>query len=208
VIPPQHWKQQTSREETIDWACESALSRLGVATSGEIAFFWGLAEPKHAKAWVEKARKQGRVIDVAVATANGEKERLGVAFPDLPDKLKALPEPPERVRALAPFDPALHDRNRTERLFAFDYRIEVFVPAAKRKYGYYVFPLLEGDKFIGRIDLKADRKTGRLLVQGLWLERGVKLSKARRAKLDAELVRQARLGGVKDVVFPKSALKS
>ena len=205
VIPAEHRTRQSSRAETIEWGCSSALARLGAATSGEIAAFWDLAEPAEAKAWVEAGRKSGRLIDVTVTPANGDKPRLAVAFPDLEGQVRQAPEAPERLRALAPFDPALRDRKRTDRLFGFDYRIEVFTPAAKRKYGYYVFPLLEGDRFIGRTDLKADRKDGKLIVKGLWLERGITMTKTRRAKLKAELVRQARLAGVKDLVFPKSA---
>ena len=68
---------------------------------------------------------------------------------------------------------------RAERLFGFDYRIEIFVPEKKRRYGYYVLPLLEGDRFTGRADVKAHRGEGRLEVKGLWLEPGVKLTKAR-----------------------------
>ncbi len=67
------------------------------------------------------------------------------------------------MRVLSPFDPTLRDRDRTERLFGFFYRIEVFVPEPKRQYGYYVFPLLEGDRMIGRrIDMKAAASPARL----------------------------------------------
>ena len=79
-------------------------------------------------------------------------------------------------KVLNPFDPLLRDRNRAERLFGFNYRIEVFVPAEKRVWGYYVFPILEGDRLTGRIDMKADRKTGTLDVRRLWLEKGVRAS--------------------------------
>ena len=72
---------------------------------------------------------------------------------------------------MSPFDPLIRDRNRTERLFDFRYRIEVFVPEARREYGYYVFPLLERDRLIGRIDMKRAKKDdGTLSVTGLWLE--------------------------------------
>ena len=111
------------------------------------------------------------------------------------------PEPPGRIRVLSPFDPALRDRKRAERLFGFSYRIEVFVPAPKRKYGYYVFPLLEGGRLIGRIDMKAERDADALSVSGLWPEPGVRLSAGRMARLEAELERQRRLAGVGRVVF-------
>ncbi len=81
------------------------------------------------------------------------------------------------------------------------------MPAKKRTYGYYVFPILEGDRFAGRIDLKADRAKDVLRVQGLWMEPGLTLSKARRARLDTELERQARLAAVSEIEFPAKAIK-
>ncbi len=107
---------------------------------------------------------------------------------------------------LSPFDPLLRDRDRAERLFGFRYRIEIFVPEPKREYGYYVFPLLEGDRIIGRIDMKADRKTGVLNVRKLWWERGVRASSGRMEKLMAELSRVARFAGVEEVVLAENWL--
>ena len=89
------------------------------------------------------------------------------------------PEPTNRLRLLSPFDPALRDRNRAEFLFGFYYRIEVFVPEAKRQYGYYVFPVLEGSRLIGRIDCKAFRDDRTLRVKAFWPEAGVKLGAGR-----------------------------
>jgi uncharacterized protein YcaQ len=95
---------------------------------------------------------------------------------------------PRKIEAsalLSPFDPLIWCRPRVERLFEFDYRLEVFVPPAKRKYGFYVLPFLLGEKLVARVNLKANRANGQLHVLGTWLE-GRRTSAVRDA-LSAEL---------------------
>ncbi|NRB33705.1 MAG: winged helix-turn-helix domain-containing protein [Rhodobacteraceae bacterium] len=187
-------------EETIDWKCNAALDRLGFAASGEIAAFWDTVTAAEAKAWLSAELDAGRLETVTLLCAGGAARKV-VMRPGTLDAAAALPDPPGRMRVLSPFDPMLRDRNRAQRLFGFHYRIEIFVPEAKRQYGYYVFPLLEGDRIVGRIDMKADRQADRLHVTALWPEPGVKWGAGRQARLEAELDRLLRLAGVSRVTW-------
>jgi uncharacterized protein YcaQ len=200
VVPEPHLSAAPPEDHTVDWAANSALDRLGFATSGEIAAFWAKITPDEAKRWVARAQAAGEIVEIEVEGHDGARRR-SFARPDVLAEAAAAPDAPGLVRILSPFDPALRDRARAERLFGFYYRIEVFVPAPKRKWGYYVFPVLEGDRLIGRIDMKAEREADRLRVTAFWPEAGVKLGRARRAKLEAALDRTRRLAEVADVSF-------
>ena len=81
---------------------------------------------------------------------------------------------PKQTTFLSPFDRLVHDRDRAEALWSFRYRLEMYVPKAKREYGYYVLPILRGDRLIGRIDPVFERKSGVLHVNSVHWEPGVK----------------------------------
>ncbi|WP_341860890.1 crosslink repair DNA glycosylase YcaQ family protein [Gymnodinialimonas sp. 57CJ19] len=197
VIPSDVLAQQVSDAEIIDRACVAALDRLGFATSGELAAFFDLIRPGDAKTWVAQALAEGRVVAVDITLNNGQLRR-SVMWPKGLETLDELPAPSPRVRVLSPFDPALRDRKRAERLFGFHYRIEIFVPAPKRRYGYYVFPVMEGTRLIGRIDMAREGEA--LSVRAFWAEQGVSMGAGRVARLQAEIARAARFatgGGVR-----------
>ena len=144
------------------------------------------------KAWVSGAD----LVAVRVQGRDGA-WREGFALPDIAERVNGVGAATSRLRIVNPFDPSVRDRDRLAALFGFDYRIEIFVPAAKRKWGYYVYPLLEGDRFVGRIDMKADRANGALVVKQAWLEPEYDWTQARVKKLEAELARMARFVGLK-----------
>lgn len=208
VIPKALCAARPSHRQMLEWSCDHALQRLGAATPKMLADFWGHISIDEAKSWIAAEKKRGQLLDAVLEGASGQRDFAAVTRPDIEAQIASLPVSSSRIRALAPFDPLLRDRDRAERLFGFAYRIEVYVPQHKRKHGYYIFPLLESDRLVGRIDLKAEREQDRLAVRGLWLEPGLSLSKLRRAKLEQELARQARLAQVRDIIFPASALKT
>lgn len=194
VIPAPHRSPPPDEASMIDWANTTALDNLGFADAAELRAYWHTLRPDEAKTWTKAALARGEIIEVDIEGAQGQRKR-SYARPEVLEQAAAAPDPTNRLRLLSPFDPALRDRNRAEFLFGFFYRIEVFVPEAKRQYGYYVFPLLEADRLIGRIDVKAFRDESVLRVKGFWPEAGVKLTAARKTKLDAELSRWAAFAG-------------
>ncbi|TBX19945.1 winged helix-turn-helix domain-containing protein [Nioella sediminis] len=194
VFPAHLREMELSEAEQIRWLCEAALDRMSFGSAGDVKRFWDAVTLPEARAWADGAE----LVPVSVQGADGS-WASAVAPPDIEDRLAGLTPATSRLRILNPFDPVIRDRNRLSRLFGFDYRVEMFVPAAKRIWGYYVFPILEGERFVGRIEVKADRKASRLDVLKLWPEPGVKWMPAREEKLGAELARMARFIGVESV---------
>ncbi len=199
VIPAPLHTERSDRDQCVDWACREALARLGFGSAKDIQQFWDMLPLETVKGWIEANRTS--LIAVEIEPSDGGRVLAGWALPDIEAHLDAAPEPTSRLRLLNPFDPLIRDRTRLERIFGFSYRIEVFVPKPKRVYGYYVYPMLEGARLVGRADIIADRKAGVLCVQGLWFEPGVRINPARLAKLDAELDRMRRFAGLEAITW-------
>jgi uncharacterized protein len=173
----------TSRvgKERHDWwgARQMGLMLEVLAGLGEVAVVgrrgkqrvWDLAERWYPETKALPLRQALRLYEEKRFRALGvrlERGRL-VAHPDAEDG-----PIPDRVTFLSPFDRLIHDRARTEALWDFFYRLEMYVPAAKREYGYYVLPILRGDRLVGRIEPVFDRRTRKVDVKGVWWERGQK----------------------------------
>ncbi len=192
--------------EWLDWALPAALERLGVATPRELAAFWGGVTAAEARGWCEAALRDGRWVQVEqdAGDGSGALPGLRVALPNLGRRLASLRAAPDELRLLCPFDPLLRDRERTARLFDFDYRFEGFVPAAQRRDGYYVMAVLDGDRLVARFDPRLDRAAGVLEIRRLRWERGARSPRRREAlagaldalaaQVGAERVAQRRAG--------------
>jgi hypothetical protein len=202
VFPDVHVLPAPEPELHVDWACREALDRLGVATSGELAAFFDAIAPAQASAWCRGAVARGEAVAVWLEAVDGSRPRKAFAVPDWERRLRHAPAAPERMRLLAPFDPLIRDRDRLRRLFGFDYRFEAFVPAARRRYGYYVLPILEDDRLVGRVDPRHDREGECLVVERIWWEAGVRPTRIRRQRLADALARLAGQIGARAVDLP------
>ncbi len=203
VLPAQRAAPEPDEDAHIHWACSSALERLGVASPKEMAAFWAVLEVPQVQAWCEREAKAGGIVAVMVEGADGSKPRPAYAAVDWEKRLKQLPDAPDRTRLLCPFDPVLRDRARALRLFGFEYRFEAFVPDGKRAYGYFVLPILEGAKILGRLDPKFHREKDLLEIKGLWWEPGVKATRARKKALEDALERLAKFIGATELRLPR-----
>jgi uncharacterized protein len=191
VFPEAHARAAPEDTEHVDWMCCSALARLGIATAGELAVFWDALTIAQAAAWCRSQLATERVQEVIVEASDGSKPRRAFAIHDWKKRARYAGDAPDRVRLLAPFDPIIRDRNRAQRLFNFDYRFEAFVPAKRRRHGYYVLPIMEGDRLIGRLDPRHDREREALVIEKIWWERGIKPTGERKRKLRAAFERLA-----------------
>ena len=192
VIPNQFRDMEVSDDDQIDWLCRSALYKLGFASAGDLKRFWDACTTREVSAWLHENPRDH--VEVKVQGTDGS-WRHAFAAPDIETRLAALSAPTSRLRILNPFDPAVRDRKRLKFLFGFEYVNEIFVPKAKRLWGYYVYPVLEVDRMIARVDLSGGPRTGLRPIQQLWVEDGVSWSDRRQSRLESEVARLSRMAG-------------
>lgn len=164
-------------DESVWWGNRNVTIMLEILHGrGEIAVagrragqrLWALAESWYPEVDVPPLEEAERALADNRFRALGVRRARDGSWEAHPDATDG--RVPRRTTLLSPFDRLIHDRDRAEALFGFHYRLEMFVPKAKREYGYYVLPILHGDRLIGRIEPVFEKKTGVLRVNGVWWE--------------------------------------
>ncbi|HSH02091.1 MAG TPA: crosslink repair DNA glycosylase YcaQ family protein [Anaerolineae bacterium] len=168
-------REQLSAYEMTKRAFIHALRALGVATAKQIKRHFTRDEYPELTAVITDMLANGELLSVHITTDTDDSwdddwYMLAASLPIWEQIKNGAWQP--RTTLLSPFDNLICDRDRTEQLWDFHFRIEIYVPKAKRQYGYYVLPILHGDQLIGRISPKMDRKKNKLLIDGVYAEPG------------------------------------
>jgi len=166
VLPSGINTKMPTEKEMAEHLILSAIQANGIVAGHEISYLRQGHKDKVQKA-LKHLIKEGVVVEVNI-------DKVKEAYYTTSDKLNILDDikATKKVHILSPFDNAVIQRKRLQTLFDYDYTIECYVPAPKRIHGYFCLPILYGDRFVGRMDCKAERSKGELIIQKLWLEEG------------------------------------
>jgi hypothetical protein len=162
IIPEEHFSRRVTKEEAQRELLLVAARAHGVGTAADLADYFRLPL-REARMRLRELVESGALAEARV---EGWREMVYV------DPEARVPKRIEAKALISPFDPLIWRRDRASRLFGFHYRVEIWVPQAQRKWGYYVLPFLYGERFAARVDLKADRAGGRLWAPAAYLEPG------------------------------------
>jgi uncharacterized protein YcaQ len=186
VIPPSVLASPVARPDAIRELVRRAARAYGVATASDLADYWRIRDRRAVLSAIEELTDAGELRPVLVegwqSAARPAKAWL--------HREAVLPRRLDGAAILTPFDPVVWFRDRAERLFDFEYRIEIYTPSPQRRFGYYSLPVLVGDDIVGRVDLKADRAAGTLLVQSAWWENDRPADAAERVAAEVRLAAQ------------------
>ena len=180
----------------LDWRVLRRISAVGLLWNRRSDAWLGISMAAEERdAAFARLEKAGRITPVRVEGLRFPLYVLNTDLPLLESVRSGQADCKARLEFLAPLDPMLWDRKLIEALFGFQYSWEIYTPASKRKYGYYVLPVLYGDRLVGRIEPKADRKANSLTVQNIWFEPGVRQTKTLSGMIDKAVCRLARFNG-------------
>ena len=194
-------KKDLSDEEVEYQAVQRSLQALGTANAQEISIHFLRGRYRNLKAALKRLQAESRIHEVEIADGPVGKGERYIHSKDIPllEKLQSDDWQP-RVSLLSPFDNLICDRTRTKLVFGFDFTSEIYTPPGKRKYGYYVLPILYGDRFIGRIDPLMDRKKEKLLINSVHAEPSSPRDKKVSAEIRESIEQLSEFLGAKEVV--------
>ncbi|MFJ9036794.1 winged helix-turn-helix domain-containing protein [Streptomyces sp. NPDC102406] len=200
-LPPDADRQPMSAEQKVTTATEHTLRALGVARPLDIRQYFLRGQYDGLPGVLRDLTEQGRVIPVRVE--GGKPNETWYVHADAEAELTAIRSGDwhGRTALLSPFDNLVSDRRLTQRLWDFDFRNEMYIPKAKRQYGYYLLPIVHDDRLVGRISPRVERKRDSLLVEGIHLEPGVKPTAALRRAVVGQLEDLAAFRGVRDIEY-------
>ena len=209
-LPPELLSAPNPCPDEASWLCWRVKRRIGAV---------GLLWNRNSTAWLginmtteqrnasfDRLEKDGIITPVQVEGIRFPLYMLTEDLPLLASVTAGQASLKPRLEFLAPLDPMLWDRKLIEAVWGYRYSWEIYTPVVKRKYGYYVLPVLWGDRLIGRIEPKADRKAKSLTVQNVWLEPGVRRTKKLSGQIDRAVQRLARFNGCSVLSNDKESL--
>jgi uncharacterized protein YcaQ len=201
-------KKELSEQEVEYEAVQRSLRALGTANESELSFHFLRGRYTRLKETLKRLEAESKVQAVDIREGPIGKGERYIHSQDIPllEELDSDRWEP-RVSLLSPFDNLICDRNRTRLLFNFDYSIEVYTPQSKRKFGYYVLPILYGDRLIGRMDPLMNRKNGKLLINAVHAEPYAPKEKSVSKEIRDTVERLSEFLGAKEVVYSRRVPK-
>jgi uncharacterized protein YcaQ len=206
---PRWVSREKLTEDQVEYeAVQRSLQALGIANASEMSFHFLRGRYRNLKATLKRLQAESKIHQVDVDGGPIGKGERYIHAEDLPllEKLDSDEWQP-RVSLLSPFDNLICDRTRTKLLFDFDFTSEIYTPSSKRKYGYYVLPILYGDRFIGRIDPLMDRKREKLMINSVHAEPSAPRDKKVSAEIQGSIEQLSEFLGAREVVYSRRVPK-
>jgi len=171
-VLPDHMPRRKMTPAEVEYeGAQMSLHALGAATPWQIGWHFLYGRYPEMKRTLKRLEEDSKIVPVKVTDGAVGKGQCYVHSKDLEElqELESADREP-RTTLLSPFDNMITDRERTKALFGFDYKIEIYTPGPKRKFGYYVLPILQGERLVGRVDAAMDRTRNRLVVKAVYAE--------------------------------------
>ena len=204
VLPAHINTKAPTKTEQVEFWISRALNSYGVATISEIKKHIHQVDKKAIENYIPKMVTKSKLVEIEIA---GLKDSY-FALPEFIELSYPIKKVQNRIHLLSPFDNFIIQRERIQKLFNFEYTIECYLPKPKRTYGYFVLPILWGENLVGRIDAKANRKSGELVIHALYLEPNFKPSNLFTKSLAAQIKAFSLFNNCPNIIITKTSPNS